>query len=303
MCSVIGFGGFAIGGTDWYGTSEERSREALITAYESGVNFFDTSNAYGWGRSEELIGDVLRNHRQQIIIATKGGIAIEHRDFARKNFNPNYLSRSLHESLRRLRTDYIDLCQLHSPKAEDLTGDVVGFLEDIVKKGKARYVGISISDEATGMRALGIPVCRSLQVYFNILEQSLRKRLFSAARENDVGLVGRVPLYSGFLSGRYSVKTVFGPDDHRSRWDPDHVKDVLWKVEQLKECFVTPQRSLSQLALAFVISHPGITVVIPGSKSAEQVKANVSAADIMLTQEELASLHRFWEDSYVPANH
>jgi len=294
ICSVIGFGGFAIGGTDWQGTSKESSREALIAAYEGGVNFFDTSNAYGWGNSEKLIGETLFNHRNNIIIATKGGIVTERHDYNQKNFAPQYLRRSLHEALRRLRTDYVDLYQLHSPRAEDLTDEVNKFMEKIAKEGKARYVGISISDEASGMRALQIPLYSSLQVFFNMLQQGLKREFFPAAQKAGVGLICRTPLFSGFLSGRYSSNTVFSSDDHRSRWPANFIAKILQKVERLKKMF--PGRDLTKVALAFTIACGEISIVIPGAKNILQVKANISALNVNLTEEEMALIYNFYEE-------
>jgi aryl-alcohol dehydrogenase-like predicted oxidoreductase len=296
VCSVVGFGGFAIGGTDWYGTTEETSREAIITAYEEGVNFFDTSSAYGWGRSEELLGEILGPRRDEVLLATKAGVVNEGRDFGEKSFQPAFLGRSLDESLRRLRTDYVDLFLLHSPCPEDLTEEIERFLEEIVRQGKARYTGVSISSERSGLRALELTSSHALEIYFNVFEQSLRQRLFPRAQHQRVGLIGRVPLYSGLLSGRYSPGTVFPPTDHRSRWDPTLVETLLKRVEELTHRFVTPARGLAQVALAFVLAQEEITVAIPGAKDAAQVRSNVAAADIVLSDDDALTMRCMGEE-------
>lgn len=290
MCSVIGFGGFSIGGTDWQGTSEKDSEAALKTAFDLGINFYDTSNAYGWGQSEELIGKILAKHRKDIIIATKGGVVLDNKDFSEKNFTTPFLRKSLEDSLCRLKTDHIDLYQLHSPSAEDLNDETMRFMEDIVKEGKACYVGVSISDDASAFKSLEIENCASLQIYFNMLEQRLKKSLFPQAVRHNIGLIGRVPLYSGFLSGLYSKDVVFESKDHRSAWDKDRVRALLMKVDRLKALFGDGSKALALYALAYVLHHKEISLVIPGAKNSRQVRENVKSVDLKLTQEQITAI-------------
>lgn len=301
--SVIGFGGFAIGGTDWSGTSDGDSRRALLAALDHGVNFFDTSDAYGWGRSEELIGEVLSPHRSEVLIATKGGVDTQARDYSQKRFDRRFLEASLDASLRRLRTDYIDLYQLHSPHADDLDDDVRRFVEDVAVSGRARYVGVSIADEASAWRAIELSLGSALQVFFNLLEQRLRPRVFPSAARAGVGIIARVPLYSGVLSGRYTESTIFPPDDHRSRWDPAVLRLALCRASELSRRFATNGRSLAQVALAFVLAHDDVATVIPGAKSAAQVKANVDALDVTIAPHEVKAMHEFYDTCVAEDHH
>jgi len=269
---------------------------AILRAYEEGINFFDTSNAYGWGRSEELIGEALQGRRKEILLATKGGVITDLKDYERKDFSYKFLECSLLDSLRRLRTDYIDLYQLHSPAVSDITDEVMRFLEDLVKRGQARYVGVSISNEACAMRALTVPICRALQVYFNMIEQSLMDKVFPTARRGHVGLIGRVPLYSGLLSGRYSLGVEFPCYDHRSKWDRQLIVNVLEKVRSFESLVLETGRSLPQIALAFVLAHEEISVVIPGAKTPEQVLDNLSAMDVQLEVGKLTAIHKIYKE-------
>lgn len=278
--SEIGMGAWAIGGNQFgnsYGpTDDEESRRATRKALDMGCNFFDTADVYGHGHSEELLGKVLGPVRDEVIIATKGG-----GDFysspPRANFSPDYIRSAAEQSLLRLRTDRIDLYQLHNPPPPMIEdGAVFGILRDLQGEGKIRFAGLSIFDPREGLAALQHGTVDALQVVFNLLRWEPARDLFRAAAGEGVGIIAREPLHNGFLTGKFSRGVQFPPGDIRATWPAEYVEALMRTADGLRflEC---DGRTLAQAALQFCLAHRAVSVAIAGCKTEAQVVENFSA--------------------------
>ena len=288
--SEVGFGAWGIGGNAHghsYGpTDNTESLRAVARAFDLGCTFFDTADVYGHGLSEKLLGQALAKHRSDCVIATKVGCDFYHGPF-RKNFDPDYIREALDKSLQRLRTDCVDLYQLHNPPLMMLErGEHYEVLDDLKRQGKIRYYGVSVHDAYEGSMAIHTGKPDALQVEYNLLRQEPREELFSEAQENDIGLIIRSPLCSGMLSGNYTADSTFDPSDVRAAWPPGYLAlqaDVANGVRFL----AAEQRSLTQAALRFVLDAPEISVVIPGIKTVAQAEENLAVSGLPeLTPEE-----------------
>jgi aryl-alcohol dehydrogenase-like predicted oxidoreductase len=300
MVSEVGFGGLPIGGLRWGDVRDEESLAALRSAYELGINFFDTADVYGRGHSEELIGQALGDVRHQVLIATKAGIDFYHGEPTRANFEAPYIRSAIERSLERLGTDYIDLFQLHNPpqKLAKETG-IWETLRELQREGKIRYFGVSCrtaNDARSYMRAAEAHddprhFGDTLQVAYNLLDQeAAEKDVFVEAHRHDWGVICRVPLASGALSGRYAATHRFPPNDFRSDWSSERLAETERRVDALR-FLETPARSLVQAAIAFCLSQPAVSTVITGAKTPGQVEENASASELApLSAEDLARI-------------
>jgi aryl-alcohol dehydrogenase-like predicted oxidoreductase len=283
--SEIGFGAWGIGGNVKgavaYGpTDESESRKALLQAVETGINFFDTSDFYGFGHSEEVLGKALSSVRSKVAIATKAGLldARGGQDFSRA-----HLERALDASLRRLGTDYIDLYQLHGPPPDLLRrGDeTMATLERFRDAGKIRAYGVSLrapEDGAAAVLDLGFPC---LQVNFNLLDQrALDNGLFELCSRQGVGVIVRTPLVFGFLTGRYAADSSFDPADHRRRWSPQQ-RERWADAHRLFDSYLDAKggETSPQFALRFCLSFDCVSTAIPGMLNTEHVSENAAASD------------------------
>jgi aryl-alcohol dehydrogenase-like predicted oxidoreductase len=300
MVSEVGFGGLPIGGLRWGDVRDEESLAALRRAYDLGTNFFDTADVYGRGHSEELIGQALGDVRPHVLIATKAGIDFYRGEPTRNNFDPQYIRTAIERSLERLRTDYIDLFQLHNPpqKLARETG-IWEELRLLQREGKVRYFGVSCrtaNDAVAYMRAAEAQddpraLGDTLQVAYNLLDQeAAAKDVFIEAHRHDWGIISRVPLASGVLSGRYTAGHHFPPNDFRADWSSERLADSAARVEALR-FLETPARTLAQAAIAFCLSQPAVSSVISGAKTPAQVEENAATADLApLSDQELAQI-------------
>ena len=233
--SEIGFGAWGIGGdvngSVAYGPTDDKdSRRALQRAFELGIRFYDTADFYGYGHSEELIGQVLKDVRSQVVIATKVGLldATGRHDFTRR-----HIKHSIEGSLRRLGTDYVDLYQLHSPPIDALDGEVLATLQLLQTEGKIRAFGISVrspDDALVAMRAFGV---KCIQVNFNLVDQrAVENGLLAKCEEGECRIIVRTPLCFGFLTGAYSTNIQFQESDHRNRWSTEQIRrwSEAWRV-------------------------------------------------------------------------
>ena len=297
MVSEVGFGGLPIGGLRWGDVRDEESLAALQRAFELGVNFFDTADLYGRGHSEELLGQALGEVRHHVLIATKAGFDFHHGEPVRNNFEPANIRTALEHSLARLRTDYIDVYQLHNPP-QKLAKDerVWETLREMQAAGKIRYFGVSCrtaNDARAFMRAAEANANPrgfgdTLQVAYNLLDQeAAAKDVFVEAHRHDWGVIGRVPLASGALSGKYGASHKFPANDFRVDWSGERLAEMSRRVEALR-FLETPERTLAQAAIAFCLSQPAVSTVISGAKTAAQVEENAAAsAHAPLSDDEL----------------
>lgn len=299
--SEIGFGAWAIGGRadvagtpfGWGRTSDEDSLAAIRRARDLGVNFFDTADSYGFGRSESLLGIVLSRKRQDVVIATKVGVSRDGDGKLRKDFSRAHVSHAVDGSLKRLRTDYIDLYQLHNPTLDELRrDDIHEAMDRLQEAGKIRYWGVSITTPDEGIEIINRGWGYALQVLYNALNQAPAKELFPLAKEKGYGIVARVPLASGLLSGKFRPDATFAADDVRQNFlTPKRLEEVVPRVDEVKSIIGGAARSLSEGALQFVLASDAVSTVIPGAKSVRQVEMNVGAAEARLPQDVIDKLH------------
>lgn len=309
MVSEIGFGAFAIGGRMWGRVDDEQSLASLRRAFDLGVNLFDTADVYGHGHSEDLIGRAFAGRRANVVIATKVGFDFYAGEPARSNFAPDYIRSALEKSLSRLGTDYVDLYQLHNPPQKLARDDAVwDALGDLKAEGKIRFYGVSAripNDALAYLRTATVEGETSrrygdtLQVAHNLLDQETAiKGVLAQAQRHDWGVISRVPLASGMLSGKYGACNRFPPDDFRSQWSSERLVETVLRVEALR-FLATPQRSMAQAALAFALSQEAVSTVIAGAKTPEQVEENVAASDIApLAKENLQRARETWESDF-----
>ncbi len=281
---------------------DEESLSSIDAALDLGVNFIDTSDAYGAGYSETLLGKALKGRRDKVILTTKGGNTMVGPNRGKRDFSTAYINRVMDESLKRLQTDYVDLYQLHNPTVDIIQqGEVWELLEKRKKEGKIRHYGVSINKVEEGLAAVKGGRADTIQVEYNMLEQDFAGEVFPLAQKDNVGVIARVPLRRGLLSGKMtpSDQQRFQGDDVRARnFAGDRFKQELDKVEQLRFLVKGPVRSLAQAAIAFCIAQPAVSSVIPGARNARQMRENAAAADIKLSSEDLLKITELWRNGF-----
>ncbi|MEM4658476.1 MAG: aldo/keto reductase [Candidatus Methanosuratincola sp.] len=283
----IGFGAWAISGRGYGATDDRESLRAIRRALELGVDFIDTADVYGDGRSERLIGRVLRERGdRKTRVATKFGWDF-YGGVYRSNLRREYVEFALGESLKRLGREWIDLYQVHDsdPRALERSG-VFETLERLKETGKIKAWGVSAHRVEDGIYAIRAGDPDVIQVAYNILQREAEDVLFPLALERGTGIIAREPLACGLITGKYNGSSTFPEGDHRRSWSREQLAEGARKVARLG-FLATPERTLVQAAIRFALSHPAVSVVIPGAKTVEQVEENVGAAGVTLSGEEL----------------
>ncbi len=291
--SEVGFGAWAIGGNahgNSYGPTDDKASVAAVRrAVELGCTFFDTADVYGWGHSEEVLGEALEGRRDDVHIATKVGGDFYHGG-VRLNFDPGYIAFALDRSLKRLRTDHVDLYQLHNPPAETM-GDPATYdvLETLKAENKILHYGVSIHEPLEGLLCIEAGKPETLQVPFSLFRQEWIDELFDAARKADVGLIAREPLGNGFLAGKIPPTAKFAPGDIRQHWPAGMVAARSLAARNLAKLLARNGRTPAQAALRFVLAFPEIGTTIPGCKTPAHVEENLAASEAPpLTRQEVA---------------
>ncbi len=296
VISTVGFGAWGISGRDWGKTDDESSRKAISEALDAGVTFIDTADVYGFGHSEELIREVLsqRSDRDKIVIATKAGnnfypyLGQQHKTTpANSDYSVKHLEFAAEQSLRRLNLEALDILQLHSPDLDILERDEPWLaLERLKKAGKIKHAGWSVQSfmetEQSHILERHHDLLDVIQVRYNLLERKAEDVLFPLALKYGTGVIVRIPLLFGFLSGKFNSTSTFGDNDHRRfNLSPEKLAGYLRALESYQPVFNRyPDYSTAQLSLRFCISHPACHTVIPGSKTPVQVRENVAASDM-----------------------
>jgi aryl-alcohol dehydrogenase-like predicted oxidoreductase len=293
--SEVGFGAWAIGGKGWGSKSNDvDAMAALERAWEIGVNIYDTCDAYGDGHSEELIGRFITDKRKETVIVTKGGTNFRLPERS-KNFEKRYLMQCLDESLQRLKTDYIDVYLLHVPDEQWQEKEkVLDTLKEMKLSGKTRYVGLAMWGAKDTLHALSNDtddVIEVLECPFNILNKS-NVEVVKICKERNIGVLTSQPLASGILTGKYSVGTEFEQSDNRKGfWTKERWSSLENDLSIIKSCAEKADISMVDLALAYNLSYPGISCVIPGAKTPGQVEMNVHAAGMRLPENIMRTLY------------
>lgn len=299
--SVIGLGTMVHAGH--FGPMDDReSLAAIDRALELGVNLIDTSDAYGAGYAETLLGNALKGRRDKVIIATKGGNTMVGPKRGTRDFSVPYISRVLDESLKRLQTDYVDLYQLHNPTVEVIEkSDVWELLEKRKREGKIRHYGVSINKMEEGIAAVKDGRSETIQIEYNLLMQEPAVEVLPLAHSRDVGVIARVPLKRGLLSGKMTVGDVerFQGEDMRARqFTREVLERELAKVERLSFLVREPFQTLAQAAIAFCLANPAVSTVIPGARNAAQMEENARPGDWTLPEADLAKIKELWEKRF-----
>lgn len=296
VISTVGFGAWGISGRDWGNTDDESSRKAIHAALDAGVTFIDTADVYGFGHSEELIREVLdeRSDKDNITIATKAGnnfypfIGQDHKTTPFNNdYSVKHLEFAVEQSLKRLNVEVLNIFQLHSPGLDILERDEPWLaLERLKKAGKIEHAAWSVQSFGETSQAHILERHHDLldiiQVRYNLLERQAEEVLLPMALRYGTGVIVRIPLLFGLLSGKFDKTTAFGENDHRrSNLSPDKLAAYLDDLTSYKPVFDKyPDYTMAQLSLRFCISHPACHVVIPGGKTRGQVEENVVASDL-----------------------
>ena len=311
--SAVSFGAWAIGGT-WGSVQDSDSLAALHRALDLGVNFFDTADVYGDGRSEQLLARLRRERREPFFIATKAGRRLS--PHTAEGYNRENLTAFVERSLKNLETEAIDLLQLHCPPPDVYyRPEVFGVLDDLARRGKIRHYGVSVEKVEEALKAIEFPNVQSIQIIFNIFRQRPADLFFSQAAKRKVGILTRLPLSSGMLTGKFTPKSSFEPGDHRAfnrkgeafdRGETFSGLDYalgLQAVEDLRP-LVPDGMTMTQMALRWILMFPEVTCAIPGGKRPAQVEENAAAADLPpLAPSVMAQIQSLYAEKIKPQVH
>jgi aryl-alcohol dehydrogenase-like predicted oxidoreductase len=311
--SEIGFGAWAVGG-EWGAVDDGDSIAAMKRALELGVNFFDTADVYGDGRSERLLARLRKETKTPFHIATKAGRRLNPHVAA--GYNKENLTAFIERSLQNLALDALELVQLHCPPTESYyRPETFAAMDDLVAAGKVRHYGVSVERVEEGLKALEYPNVESIQIIFNMFRQRPAERFLAEAKRRGVATIIRVPLASGMLTGKLTATSAFADDDHRNFNRHGEAFDVgetfagvpyeagLKAVQELKP-WVPGGATLAQLALRWILMFEGVTTVIPGGKNPRQVADNVGASALAaLTEEQMSAVRSVYDRHIRPSVH
>jgi aryl-alcohol dehydrogenase-like predicted oxidoreductase len=287
--SAISFGAWAIGGT-WGKVDDKESLAALHRSIDLGVNFIDTADVYGDGRSERLIAKLRKERSERIYVATKAGRRLD--PHVAKGYNRKNLTAFVERSLKNLDTEALDLLQLHCPPTDVYyTPETFRVLDDLVDDGKLLHYGVSVEKVEEALKAIEYPNVESVQIIFNIFRQRPAELFFDQAQRRKVAILARVPLASGLLTGKMNAKTTFDKDDHRAfnrqgesfdrgeTFSGVDYETALRAVDELRP-LVPEGWNMAQFALRWILMFEAVSCAIPGAKNPEQAEDNVRAADL-----------------------
>ena len=288
--SEIGLGCWAMG-ADWGDLTDENAKKILKTSFENGINFFDTADVYGDGRSEKFVGDFINSTSEKIFVATKAGRRINPHE-AEGYYDRDLMESFVDRSLKNLGVETIDLLQMHCPPTEVFSNDLTyQMLDYLVSKGKIQHYGFSVETVDEAMKCIQRPHTKSVQIIFNMFRLKPAEEFFKLAKEKNIAIIARVPLASGLLTGKMHSNSTFPDNDHRNYNINGDAFDIgetfsgvdfnkaLNVVEEVKS--IMPEEfSLSQLALKWILMHDEVSVVIPGAKNSDQVVNNISASSL-----------------------
>jgi len=303
--SEIGFGAWAIG-ADWGNVTEQEAMASLHAAVDNGVNFIDTADVYGDGRSEKLVARLVKERSEQIYVATKAGRRLD--PHVTEGYNRQNLTAFIERSLRNLDVDALDLLQLHCPTTQVYYNpEVFQVLDDLVKAGKIKHYGVSVEKVEEAIKAIQYPGVKSVQIIFNIFRTRPAELFFDLAQEKQVAILARVALASGLLSGKLNRQSTFSDDDHRTYNRGGESFDVgetfsgvdfqtgLDAVEQIR-ALVPEGMSMAQFALRWILMFDAVTTAIPGAKNVQQAVDNARASDFpAIPDEVMAQLAQIYD--------
>src|SRR5919109_3365551 len=309
--SEIGFGAWTIG-MDWWSKkiSDDEAIAMLKKAYDKGINFYETADVYGKGKSERLLAQAFKDmHNDEIIYSTKWGYdiynaeQIGHNELPQKH-NPEFLRYALLQSMKRLRTDYIDVYSLHNPKMDAIKNDnLFRSLDSLAQEGKIKSHGVALGPaigwENEGLLAIEKRNITCLQTVYNILEQDPGSAFLDAARKKDVGIMVRVPDASGVLTGKVNEKTLFDKNDHRGNRKKEWILEAIQKIEKMIPVANAREWNISQLAIKFVLSQKQVSVVLPTVINIEEIETFAEMSDgNYLNENEIAQITDLYNNNF-----
>lgn len=291
LVSEIGLGAWQLGNNSgWQSLSERNAMELVEKSLEYGINFFDTAPNYGYGTGEDRLGKAFKSiDRSKIVINTKFG----HTDSGITNFNSDYIRESLEGSLKRLQVDYVDSLIIHNPPTGYLDGnktDHYEILERLIEEGKIKAYGASLDTYEDMKLLMDTTNAKVIEAFFNILHQDA-SQAFALALKKEVGIIAKIPLDSGWLSGKYNAESTF--HDIRSRWSRQDIQTRAHLVNRVKEIIQTKD-TLSQKAISFCLSYHAVSTVIPGNVNLAQLKSNVESIKNTISKELIEKLEDFY---------
>jgi len=308
--SKLGFGCWAVGGS-WGNTDDKESIAAIRKAIELGINFFDTADVYGFGHSESLLSNALGKRRKDVIIATKVGLAWDEHGCLFRASTRNHILNAVDASLKRLKTDYIDLYQIHWPDTNTPFEITMEVMDSLVKSGRVRYVGVSNFNVKQIRECMKTRAIHSLQPPYNMLMRDVEKNLLSFCRRNAIGVVTYGTLAYGLLTGKFTRDTVFADNDWRSGKlfaDPGdwqyhinifHGKQYLRNlkiVEKLKKVAKKYNKTVGQLATAWVLSNPSVSCALIGARNVGQLEQNIGGQGWKIEKEDMVKINSILEN-------
>lgn len=310
--SEIGFGAWTIG-LDWWGKKidDDEAIRMLKRAYDLGINFYETADMYGNGKSEKIVSQAFKDMRDEVVYSTKWGydmydaIQIGHNELPQKH-NPEFLKYALQQSLNRLQTEYIDVYSLHNPKMDAIKNDSLFIsLDKLVQSTKIKSHGVALGPaigwKDEGLLAIEKRNITCLQTVYNVLEQDPGRAFLNAVRKNnnDVGIMVRVPDASGVLTGKVNEKTAFDKNDHRSNRKKEWILEAMQKVEKMKPIANARGWSISQLAIKFILSQKEISIVLPTVIDVREIESFAEMADgNYLNENEMAEITDLYNNNF-----
>lgn len=311
--SEVGFGAWAIGSA-WGTVPKDQAIDALNAGLDAGMTFIDTADAYGNGKSEKLVAGVTNGREGPVVVATKAGRRLD--PHVAEAYTPGNIEAFIDRSREYLQTDTLDLLQLHCPPTQVFyEPELFAAMERLRDRGRIAHLGVSVEKVEEAMKAIEFPVVETVQIIFNLFRHRPRERFFPMAAEKNVGIIARVPLASGLLTGKMKSDTTFEESDHRrfnrhgesfdvgETFSGVDFEEGLRAVEELRE-LVPPGFTMAQLALKWVLMHPEVGVVIPGAKTAEQARQNAASSDLPdLSAEAMARIDEIYEERIRPSVH
>ncbi|WP_319478695.1 aldo/keto reductase [Marispirochaeta aestuarii] len=310
----VSLGTWQVGGK-WGSAFDNANAEKIInSAIDGGVNFIDTADVYSDGESEKAVGRVVKSRSERIYVATKCGRQI--RPHVADGYTPEALRSYVEGSLKRTGLDRLDLIQLHCPPGEVYyRPEIFGLFEDLKREGKIAHLGVSVEKIDEALKASEYDNVTTVQIIFNMFRQRPAEDFFPVARQREIGIIVRVPLASGLLSGKFTAETTFGARDHRSfnrdgsAFDKGETfsgvpfETGLQAVEELKELF-SGDTAMASIALRWILMFPEVTTVIPGASRPEQVISNIGSADLPpLTQDQMDKVRKIYDTHIKPLVH
>ena len=296
---VIGFGGWPMGKGHYGAVDEQEVIDAIHSAIDHGVTLFDTAAVYGWGEGEELLGRALEGKRDKVVLVSKGGIRWgDPFEPTERVSSREFLTEGLNDSLRRLQTDYIDLYLVHWPDESRPLSEPMEAFAQFQSEGKIRYGGVSnFSIDQMGECKESFPIVCN-QVGYHLFDKRNEQDMFPYCRDEKLGVMAYGPLAHGLLTGTMSADTKFEEGDWRGRMDPfklslfegENFRRNLERVDALKEIAAAKGKTVAQLALAWVLSNPVITVALTGARKSSEIEENVEAAEWVMTESERAEI-------------